>query len=278
MSNLALCAIGVFGALFTFQVWLCEGLEDDDMYTPFFWFSVVVIPLLFYVAASSTLSLHNLAPEAAARERQSAAAFEALERNLEGRIHLTEAACVKQINFCRDQNESLAESISACQKDFKSMRERDEIQTRVIGGLELELKYAKQSLNQDRSVPTTKSADKKALEATVASLQKAQEELAELKYARDLAVVPVDPFVAAAADPAAHVVCEHQGLLAEKTKVDGLLAAEKRDSQRKDLKVTAQSTMLAQKDRLLAQKDEEAEEAEGGVPRGARVRDQEEDG
>jgi len=257
MSNLALCALAVFSSLFVFQAWLCDQ-EDDDMFTPFFVFSVVVIPLLFYVAVSRTLSLHNLAPEAAARERQSAAALEALKRDLAGSVRLKEAAFAKEIKWHQAESKVNQDRISQCQKDFSALGDTSAIKSRVIGDLELKLKYTTQCLSDDRAVATTgvASADKKALEATVASLQKAQEELAVLKSARDSAVVPVVPFVTAAADLAAHtIVCEHQGLLAEKTKVDGLLVAEKRESHRKDLTLAAQGKFSAEKDRQLAKKE-----------------------
>lgn len=111
------------------------------------------------------------------------------------------------------------------------------------------------------------------------ALEAARQEIADLKSALDLAVVPAPalPVATTAADSAAPSMGEHQRLLAEKTKLENALQAEIRKSQRKDSDLAAKDIAFAyqvsQKVTQLAKKltDEQAEELKAAKEEHVRV-------
>jgi hypothetical protein len=274
--NINIIACVVFGCLCYLHLWENEWDADGDcFFSWFFWFSALTIPALvrFFVpivlpeGPIAFLNLYQSSPSAAARERQSAEVLEDLKRTLEASHQLVVAAKDRQLKHQHETITSNQQRLQAWRRAHDAVVKEAARQSGLRTDLEGQLFYAKQRIDEEDSTALMASAeqDKKALEVAVASLQKAQEELAELKSARALSVVPAVPAVPAipvvtpAADLAAHTVCEHQGLLAEKATVESQLASERRESSRLRLALASHKAFLAQKGVQLANKDAELE-------------------
>ena len=211
--------------------------------------------LLLAIPPFALSSILSSSMKVAAHEKQFAADLDTLRRNLEASHSSRIAAAERQLHSHEMITQTNArKQNTAYDKMAKAYRE----ELGIKKSLKEQLVYAKQRINEDRPATT---------EELEASIQKAHQEVAGLKSSLALALsavpaptpIPAAPVATAASDPAAPV-CEHQGLMAEKTKLELALAAVQRESTRKDLALTAEATKLAQKERELSKKSEEVKE------------------
>jgi hypothetical protein len=227
-----------------YQVWVSDydlsALDDS-----FFQFFVVASPL----AVCATI---YLASGWAAHEKQSAATLESVQRNLTESHRRKEATSAAEIEQHKETIISEQNRISNFKKFEKDRSREIEMKSEVIKDLRHQLKNGNQRISEYS--PAANIEDLVTLsEQRENALEAARQEIAELKAARDLAVVsaPALPVATAATDPAAPLMGEHQRLLAEKTQLENALQAETRKSERKDTEVAAKDKLLVQKDKEM---------------------------
>jgi hypothetical protein len=232
-----------------FQLW-DNNWEFRSVFSLFFFFLLFTSPIAVCFAFSPS-------PEAPAREKQSAEDLDILE----AKHRLEMAAAQTKIAFHEDVAKSRLEKLGKRTTDLAKVSKQAGELIGLNEGLKAELKYAWQRIDEDR--PATAHE----LEA---SLRKAHQEVADLKYSLALAralsavpapaptpVAPVATIATIASDPAAPPVCEHQGLLAEKHELDLALAKTQRLKNRAETKLKATAWQLRQKESLLEAKGKE---------------------
>lgn len=212
--------------------WDQDSLES----CPFFLFAVCL--------AFAVNHIIPLPSEETVHEKQSAVTLESVQRNLEEDHRVKEAAFEAELEQHRETIRSDQDRIANFKESDNDLSEEIKRKSNVIEDLRAQLKSANERnpATNTEDLVTLSEQHKKALEA-------ARQEIAELKSARDLAVVPAPalPVATAATDPAAPSMGEHQRLLAEKTKLQNDLQFEKRLSSRKDLDLAAKDATLAER-------------------------------